>query len=40
MTEENQLLIHYGCAITKTLYKNAPVKELTSLGKIESAVCS
>jgi hypothetical protein len=38
--EENQLLIQYGRAIAKILYKNAPVEELTSLGKIEEVVRS
>jgi hypothetical protein len=36
--EENQLLSEYGRAIAKILYKNAPVEELTSLGKIEEVV--
>jgi hypothetical protein len=36
--EENQLLMQHANAITKILYKNAPVEELTSLGKIESVV--
>jgi hypothetical protein len=36
--EENQLLIEHGRAIAEILYKNAPVEELTSLGKIEEIV--
>jgi hypothetical protein len=37
MTEdENQLVIEHARAIAKILYKNAPVEELTSLGKIYS----
>ncbi|OUL20025.1 hypothetical protein BV375_31430 [Nostoc sp. 106C] len=36
--EEKQLLIEHANAIAKILYKNAPVEELTSLGKIESVV--
>jgi hypothetical protein len=38
--EENQLLIEHARAIAKILYKNAPVEELTSLGKIEEVVRS
>jgi hypothetical protein len=45
--EENQLLIEHarampaaGYAYAKILYKNAPVEELTSLGKIEEVVRS
>lgn len=38
--EENQLLIEHACAIAKILYKNSPVNELTSLGKIEEVVRS
>lgn len=38
--EEKQLLNQYSRAIAKILYKNAPVEELTSLGKIESVVRS
>jgi hypothetical protein len=38
--EENQLLIEHGLAIAKILYKNSPVNELTSLGKIEEVVRS
>lgn len=38
--EENQLLMEYARAIAKILYKNAPVEELTSLGKIEEVVRS
>ena len=33
--EENQLLIEHARAIAEILYKNAPVEELISLGKIE-----
>lgn len=36
--EEKQLLMEHANAIAKILYKNAPVEELTSLGKIESVV--
>lgn len=36
--EENQLLIEHARAIAKILYKNAPVEELTSLGKIEEVI--
>lgn len=38
--EENQLLLEHARAIAKILYKNAPVEELTSLGKIEEVVRS
>ena len=38
--EEKQLLAEHVQAIAKILYKNAPIKELTSLGKIESVVRS
>jgi hypothetical protein len=38
--EENQLLLQHARAIAKILYKNAPVEELTSLGKIEEVVRS
>lgn len=38
--EENQLLMEHANAIAKILYKNAPVEELTSLGKIEFVVRS
>lgn len=38
--EENQLLIEHTRAIAKILYKNAPIEELTSLGKIEEVVRS
>lgn len=38
--EENQLLIEHARAIAKILYKDAPVEELTSLGKIEEVVRS
>ncbi len=45
--EESQLVIEHarampsaGVAIAKILYKNAPTKELTSLGKIEEEVRS
>lgn len=38
--EENQLLIEHARAITKIFYKNAPIEELTSLGKIEEVVRS
>lgn len=38
--EENQLLMEHARAIAKILYKNAPVEELTSLGKIEEVVRS
>lgn len=38
--EENQLLLEHTRAIAKILYKNAPVEELTSLGKIEEVVRS
>ena len=38
MTEENQVLIEHARAIAKILYKNAPVEELTSLGKIEEVI--
>lgn len=36
--EEKQLLMEHANALAKILYKNAPVEELTSLGKIESVV--
>lgn len=36
--EENQLVIEHARAIAKILYKNTPVEELTSLGKIEEVV--
>jgi hypothetical protein len=36
--EENQVLIEHARAIAKILYKNAPVEELTSLGKIEEVI--
>lgn len=38
--EENQLLIEHARASAKILYKNAPIEELTSLGKIEEVVRS
>lgn len=38
--EENQLVIEHARAIAKILYKNAPVEELRSLGKIEQVVRS
>lgn len=38
--EENQLLMEHARAIAKILYKNAPVEELTSLGKIEEVIRS
>ena len=38
--EENQLLIEHARAIAKILYKDAPIEELTSLGKIEQVVRS
>ena len=38
--EENQLLREHARVIAKILYKNAPVEELTSLGKIEEVVRS
>lgn len=38
--EENQLLIEHARAIAKILYKEAPIEELTSLGKIEQVVRS
>jgi len=38
--EENQLLSEHARAIAKILYKNAPIEELTSLGKIEELVRS
>lgn len=38
--EESQLLIEHARAIAKILYKNAPVEEMTSLGKIEEVVRS
>ena len=38
--EESQLLIEHARAIAKILYKNAPINELTSLGKIEEVVRS
>ncbi len=38
--EENQLLLQHARAIAKILYKNAPIEELTSLGKIEEVVRS
>lgn len=38
--EESQLLIEHTRAIAKILYKNAPINELTSLGKIEEVVRS
>jgi hypothetical protein len=38
--EENQLLLEHTRAIAKILYKNAPIEELTSLGKIEEVVRS
>ena len=38
--EENQLLQEYARGIAKILYKNAPLDELTSLGKIEEVVRS
>jgi hypothetical protein len=38
--EENQLLLEHARAIAKILYKNAPVEELTTLGKIEELVRS
>lgn len=38
--EEKQLLKEHADAIAKILYKNAPVEELTSLGKIEEVVRS
>jgi hypothetical protein len=38
--EENQLVIEHARAIAKILYKNTPVEELTSLGKIEEVVRS
>ncbi len=38
--EEKQLLNQYSRAIAKILYKNTPVEELTSLGKIEEVVRS
>ena len=38
--EEKQLLAEHTQAIAKILYKNAPIAELTSLGKIESVVRS
>ncbi|MFB2769128.1 hypothetical protein ACE1AT_07500 [Pelatocladus sp. BLCC-F211] len=36
--EENQHLIEHAPAIAKILYKNAPIEELTSLGKIEGSI--
>ncbi|TFI52530.1 ISKra4 family transposase [Mastigocladus laminosus UU774] len=36
--EESQLLIQHARAIAKILYNNAPIEELTSLGKIEEVV--
>ena len=38
--EENQLLLEHARAMAKILHKNAPVEELTSLGKIEEVVRS
>ena len=38
--EEKQLLQEYARGIAKILYKNAPLDELTSLGKIEEVVRS
>ncbi len=38
--EENQLLIQHARAIAKIFYKNAPLDELTSLGKIEEVIRS
>ena len=38
--EEKQLLLEHARAIAKILYKNAPIEELTSLGKIEEVVRS
>jgi len=38
--EENQLVIEHAREIAKILYKNAPVGELTSLGRIEEVVRS
>lgn len=38
--EENKLLLEYTRAIAKILYKNAPVEDLSSLGKIEEVVRS
>ncbi len=38
--EEKQLVIEHARALGKILYKNAPMEELTSLGKSEEVVRS